>query len=471
VFDSAGGEGTLAPDTVLWVSIWPHRGRLVLRLRYRTDVLDAGAAARIAGYHLTALEQIAADTGAQHDQQSLLSQEEFRFQFTARPGIKLVNAYGLTETSDDTNHEVMDRAPDGDRVTTSCVPARPRRPGPYCALLERKTEMTDSSLASFLDLDLPAGEPPVVRADSRSDAADWAAGHRDALRAAVAEHGCVLVRGLGLSDAAGAGAVFGRLADSLMNEMEAFAPRQPLAPGVYSATPWPPQQQMCMHHELSYRLEFPGLLLFACLSPAVSGGGTAVADAAAMLSALPADLVQRFEREGWILDRTYGEDFGASCEESFGTGDRGAIESYCRANDIEFTWQPDGELRTRQRRSAVVRHPLTGQRCWFNQIGFLSEWTMDPEVREYLIDLYGEDGLPFTTRFGNGDPVTEDIVQLLNETYEANSSRVSWQAGDLLLVDNIRTAHSREPYEGPREILAGLADPVRLADVSPGTTR
>ncbi|MEU3217552.1 amino acid adenylation domain-containing protein [Streptomyces sp. NPDC006971] len=36
--------------------------------------------------------------------------------FAARPGIKLVNAYGLTETSDDTNHEVMDRVPDGDRV-------------------------------------------------------------------------------------------------------------------------------------------------------------------------------------------------------------------------------------------------------------------------------------------------------------------------------------------------------------------
>ena len=36
--------------------------------------------------------------------------------FAAKPGIKLVNAYGLTETSDDTNHEVMDRVPDGDRV-------------------------------------------------------------------------------------------------------------------------------------------------------------------------------------------------------------------------------------------------------------------------------------------------------------------------------------------------------------------
>ena len=36
--------------------------------------------------------------------------------FAAQPGIKLVNAYGLTETSDDTNHEVMDRAPQGERI-------------------------------------------------------------------------------------------------------------------------------------------------------------------------------------------------------------------------------------------------------------------------------------------------------------------------------------------------------------------
>src|SRR5205814_119969 len=36
--------------------------------------------------------------------------------FAAQPGIKLVNAYGLTETSDDTNHEVMDCVPRRDRV-------------------------------------------------------------------------------------------------------------------------------------------------------------------------------------------------------------------------------------------------------------------------------------------------------------------------------------------------------------------
>ena len=35
--------------------------------------------------------------------------------FASQPGIRLVNAYGLTETSDDTNHEVMDGVP-SDRV-------------------------------------------------------------------------------------------------------------------------------------------------------------------------------------------------------------------------------------------------------------------------------------------------------------------------------------------------------------------
>jgi len=124
-------------------------------------------------------------------------------------------------------------------------------------------------------------------------------------------------------------------------------------------------------------------------------------------------------------------------------------------------------LRTRQRRSAVVPHPINGRRCWFNQIAFLNEWTLDPELREYLVDVYGEDALPFNTRFGNGDPIGADIVQTINETYEAHTVCERWEAGDLLLVDNIRTAHARESFEGPREVVVAMADAMHLADCSP----
>jgi alpha-ketoglutarate-dependent taurine dioxygenase len=326
--------------------------------------------------------------------------------------------------------------------------------------------MSSSSPTSVLHVDVQPGKPPMLRVDATGDAPRWAAEHRDALRAAVVEHGSLLVRGLGLRDAVQTEAAFRQLG-SLMSETEAFAPRRSYATGVYSSSKWPPSQPMCMHHELSYRLEFPGLMLFACLVAPVDRGATLIADSPAVLHALPPELVERFERVGWVLIRNYNNEIGASFAEAFGTDDRRAIESYCRANAIKFEWQPDGALRTWQRRSAVVQHPRTGQRCWFNQIAFLNEWTMDPEVREYLVDMYGEDGLPFNTRFGNGDAIGADVVRVINEAYETHTAREPWQAGDLMLVDNVRTAHGKEPFQGPREVVVAMADAVHLADCSP----
>jgi amino acid adenylation domain-containing protein len=45
-----------------------------------------------------------------------VKKELLRRWFAFAPGIAVMNAYGLTETSDDTNHEVMTAAPDSDRV-------------------------------------------------------------------------------------------------------------------------------------------------------------------------------------------------------------------------------------------------------------------------------------------------------------------------------------------------------------------
>src|SRR6266487_1965323 len=314
-----------------------------------------------------------------------------------------------------------------------------------------------SSTTSLLNVDVRPGKVPMLRVDATDDAPRWVAEHHDALRAAVVEHGALLVRGLRLRDVAEIEVVFRRLG-TLMIEREAFAARRRYSDGLYSASKWPANQHMCMHHELSYAVELPSLMLFACLVAPRSGGATQVADSPSVLHALPVELVERFERVGWLLIRNYNEDIGASIAEAFGADDRRAVETYCRANAIQFEWQPNGGLRTWQRRSAVVRHPRTGQRCWFNQIAFLNEWTMDSDLHEYLVDIYGEDGLPFNTRFGNGNPIGPDVIQVIDEVYEKNTACEPWQSGDLLLVDNVRTAHGREHFEGPREVVVSLAD-------------
>lgn len=315
--------------------------------------------------------------------------------------------------------------------------------------------------SSVLAPDIQPGKPPIVEAASVAGLS-WEQ-YRDGLLSIVAQYGSVRVKGSGLADADAVAATFHGLATGgLMLEREAFAERKVYSQGVYGASNWPQNQPMCMHHELSYAYEFPSLMMFACLKASSSGGVTGVADSPSVLEALPRDLVSRLEAEGWWLIRSYNEDIGASWEDSFGTGDRAAVEAYCRGNGIEFEWQSDGGLKTRQHRAAVVTHPTTGQRCWFNQVSFLNEWTMAPEVREYLVDVYGSDGLPFNTRFGNGDPMPEDIVDTVNAVYDAHTLREPWVPGDLMLVDNIRASHSREPYEGDREILVGLANPLRI---------
>ncbi len=85
VFAPAAGGGELAERTVLRVA-FVERDGFALRLRYRTDVLDVDCAARIAGYHLTALSLMAADPDAEHARQTLLSGEELRLQIHGLAG-------------------------------------------------------------------------------------------------------------------------------------------------------------------------------------------------------------------------------------------------------------------------------------------------------------------------------------------------------------------------------------------------
>lgn len=79
VFDPNGNNHELTEDTVLWINISQHDEQLVFQTHYRTEEIDAEYAARIAGYHLTALELICADPDADHSRQSLLSPDELHY--------------------------------------------------------------------------------------------------------------------------------------------------------------------------------------------------------------------------------------------------------------------------------------------------------------------------------------------------------------------------------------------------------
>lgn len=310
--------------------------------------------------------------------------------------------------------------------------------------------------------------PEVVAADPVDGLRPWVVDHRAELLDAVGRDGAVVVRGLDIRTAGRLALFADALRVPLMREREQFAARAVLADGVYSGSEWPAAQPMCMHHEQSYRLSAPSLMLFGQLAEADQGGELTLADGIEVLRRLPEEVVGRFERVGWTVVRNYSADYvGLPWSAAFDTKDREVVEEYCQGNEIAVEWLSGGRLRTAQRRAATVRHQGTGQRCWFNQAAFLNGFSLDPVVREVLTTAYGPDGLPFDTRFGDDEPIPEELVRLINDTGSDVQVTVPWQRGDVVLVDNIRIAHGRTAYVGDRRVATGLAGPVRVGELEP----
>jgi alpha-ketoglutarate-dependent taurine dioxygenase len=327
-----------------------------------------------------------------------------------------------------------------------------------------------SVASSTLDVRREPGKPAVVAVPPLStvdDGVRWVESNHAAVRAELLHRGALLIRGLPVATVAD----FGHLRDVLLPRPAAYkekaTPRTEFAPGVFSSTNLPAAQPIRLHNENSYTLSFPGTLLFGCIAAPEEGGATIVGDMREALTLIPPAVRDRFERTGWLLLRNFSELAGLPWQTSFGTEDRARVEEYCRNNLIGHDWLADGSLRTRQRRAAVITHPVTGDRVWFNHVALWNRWSLDPDVREVLLDTYGDEGLPFDTCAGDGTPLCEADTAALNEAYDRVTVRESWQPGDLLLVDNIRCAHGREAYRGERTILVGMGDPVELAACRP----
>jgi len=323
----------------------------------------------------------------------------------------------------------------------------------------------------MLNWEINPGRPALARAPGAAgmdEACQWLKEAEPELSPALAEHGVIFIRGLPVASSADVALVRDILIPRRTPYREKATPRSDFGHGVFSSTDLPPAQAIRMHNENSYTLTFPGLLLFACLVAPAEGGATPVADCRKVLRALPPPLVRRMRAQGWTLTRNYTGLVSLDWPTAFGTQDRDEVAAYCADNRIGWRWQPDGTLRTRQQRPGIITHPQTGAEVWFNHLAFWSEWSLDPDIRAALIEEFGQDGLPFNTGFGDGEPLTGPDVATLNAAYTAATVREPWQPGDVMIVDNLLCAHGRDPFRGDRKIAVAMGEPVDLADCQPG---
>jgi alpha-ketoglutarate-dependent taurine dioxygenase len=337
---------------------------------------------------------------------------------------------------------------------------------PFASNPRRTVRITQEDLirTSYLD---PERRYPLVIEPNIADLnpISYASSNRAFLEQQLLHHGAILFRGFALETLDQFQQFISATSSGALSYTERSSPRSRVEGNIYTSTDYPPDQPIFLHNEQSYNSVFPRKIMFFCVVVAEQGGATPIADCRRIYARVPAPVREKFERLGYMYVRNFGDGFGLPWQEAFQTGDRGAVEKYCAENRIDVEWHDGGRLRTRQVRPVVARHPGDGQLTWFNHLTFFHVSSLVPKVRDAILAEFKEEELPNNTYYGDGSRIEPQTLETLRALYREETVSFPWREGDLLMLDNMLSAHAREPYRGARKVVVGMADLTRWDEV------
>lgn len=301
--------------------------------------------------------------------------------------------------------------------------------------------------------------PLVVRpALAGIDLVDWAAANTGFIESYLLRNGAILFRDFGLT----AVEEFERLIETVCGPLLDYSyrstPRHVISGRIYSSTEYPAHQSIPLHNENSYTRNWPMKLSFFSLQVAEQGGETPIADSRKIYEAISPEIRECFVRKGLMYVRNYGTGLDLRWQEVFQTSGKAVVEDYCRKAGMEFEWVADDQFRTRQRGQVVERHPRTGEMVWFNQAHLFHVSRLEADVREWLLVAFGEHNLPRNVYFADGSPIDPAMLDEIMRVCDEQSIVFPWKEGDVLMLDNMLTAHGRKPFVGKRKVVIGIAE-------------
>ncbi|WP_395603814.1 non-ribosomal peptide synthase/polyketide synthase [Pseudomonas sp. B21128] len=362
-------------------------------------------------------------------------------------------------------------------VDNLAVAARPAAPGPKADKLGKFLKRGAAPVAKVRPAPvreslIAAPQPfPLLMEpnEPQLDLIEWIKNNRPLIEEKLATHAGILFRGFELDGIQGFEAFAEAIQPGLYGHYGDL-PKKEGGKNTYRSTPYPERKMILFHNESSHQDRWPRKQMFYCEQAAPVGGATPVVDCRLMYEKMPADLRDKFETKGLLYVRTFTDNLDVSWQHFFKTEDRGEVEARCRAGGIEWRWLDNNELQTRTPGPAVIRHPITGAKSFFNQVQLHHIYWLEPDVREDLLSMFGAERMPRHVYYGDGTPIEDEVMQRIGDLYEACAVRFDWQKGDAILLDNMLVAHARDPFEGPRKIVVAMGDMYDHSSLTPGQT-
>jgi alpha-ketoglutarate-dependent taurine dioxygenase len=346
-------------------------------------------------------------------------------------------------------------------------------------VLERPTRLSqvqDLTRDGLVRADVrPGGVPLVVRPANPKLAEDqeaffsWFAGAKVLFDHLAAVHGAIMFRGFPLHDTPDFNRAMTHYPPGSRSYIGGNVYRDALAERVFEATKARKEYPLIPHQEMAYMPRSPRMIAFWCKTAPWAGGETTVSDYRRMREMLPSRIWDKVKACGVRYERNFRSPESQVSElrallhkdwpSAFESDDPKQAEETCRAVGLEPRWEADGSLTTIYTAPGIVEHPLTGETVWFNHIGPQNYYKkgLGPERWKALIEE-APPGMrtPNNTLYGDGTEISQEDLEEVFIAFDLLGQAIRWADGDLLLIDNVMTAHGRNPFEGARDVQVSL---------------
>jgi alpha-ketoglutarate-dependent taurine dioxygenase len=300
--------------------------------------------------------------------------------------------------------------------------------------------------------------PLVMEQTTARPLAEFILAQSSRIQERLATHGALLFRGFGLQDVGDFDAAMEALSAHRMDYVYGSTPRTALGSRIFTATEYPETLEIPLHNENSYQQTWPLKIALCCLVPATTDGETPIADMREVAAAIGPALMDKFERKRVQYVRHYHPFIDVPWQKVFQTEDRGVLARFCAEHDIQHEWVDTETLRTSQVCQGVARHPVSGERVFFNQAHLFHVSSLGPQAAKAFTELYASQ-LPRQTFYGDASEIPAEDLERVRDAFNRAKVIFPWAAGDVLLLDNMQVAHGRRTYKGPRKVIAALMEP------------
>ncbi|MEH2242193.1 TauD/TfdA family dioxygenase [Nostoc sp.] len=199
------------------------------------------------------------------------------------------------------------------------------------------------------------------------------------------------------------------------------------------------KSEIKLHGEMYYQQTIPLMLWFFCANPPLEDGETTVCDGRQFFHEISSSTKELFNKKKLKFTVSISKE---EWQKKYQTDNLNTLEEICQNNNTHLTVNDDKSILIEYICPAIIH-----SRCGKHQVFINSLLPTKQFISKIL-------------KFEDNSEIPDEVVSELNEIAEKITTEISWQKGDILMIDNTRILHGRRAFaDDQRDIYIRLCSP------------